>query len=114
MGSKVSQPVRILALVGLLGALALGAGFALLGKSSGSTSEPKAIKPLHGHLKAGAATKTATPVVHAKAKAHAKPAVTAAHKARVAAQPKPKPVAVVQLPDNGLPAAVNQALASHE
>ena len=35
-----------------------------------------------------------------------------AHKAKVAA--KPKPLAVAQLPDNGLPAVVNQALLSHE
>src|SRR6266568_3455843 len=102
MGSKVSQPVRILALVGVLGALALGAGFAMLGKSSGSSAAPKVIKPLHGHHKAAP-----KPVV-ARHKAHAKPG--AAHKAATLA-PKPKPaVAVQQLPDNGLPAVVNQAL----
>ena len=69
MGSKVSQPVRILALVGLLGALALGAGFALLGKSSGSAAAPKAIKPLHGHVKTAVPAKPAAPVAHAKPKA---------------------------------------------
>ena len=108
MGSKVSQPVRILALVGLLGALALGAGFALLGKSSGSGAAPKAIKPLHGHVKTAVPAKPAAPVAHAKPKAVA----AVAYKAKVAA--KPKPLAVAQLPDNGLPAVVNQALLSHE
>jgi hypothetical protein len=112
MGSKVSQPVRILALVGLLGALALGAGFALLGKSSGSEAPPKVIKPLHPHHKAAVAT--TKPAVHA-----VKPKAASVHKAtkpEVAAKPKPaaKPVAVAKLPDNGLPAAVNQALAAHE
>jgi hypothetical protein len=118
MGSKVSQPVRILALVGLLGALALGAGFALLGKSSGSAAPAKTIQPLHPHRHA---TATATPkpaaTTHAavhkttpKAAAKAKPA------AKVAAKPKPaaNAVAVAKLPDNGLPAVVNQALAAHE
>jgi hypothetical protein len=111
MGSKVSQPVRILALVGLLGALALGAGFALLGKSSGSEAPPKVIKPLHPHHKAAA---TAAPV---KPKAHKATATTSAKaKPKVAATPKPaaKQVPVVKLPDNGLPAVVNQALAAHE
>jgi hypothetical protein len=108
MGSKVSQPVRILALVGVLGALALGAGFAMLGKSSGSSAAPKVIKPLHGHHEVAAA---ATKPVVARHKAHAKPG--AAHKAATLA-PKPKPaVAVQQLPDNGLPAVVNQALLTH-
>src|SRR5919201_3875551 len=93
MGSKVSQPVRILALVGLLGALALGAGFALLGKSSGSGSDaaPKVIKPLHPH-------KHVVPAVKPKAKpvtAPAKHAVARKAKAKAAApkkvEPKPHP-----------------------
>src|SRR5919204_1338119 len=122
MGSKVSQPVRILALVGLLGALALGAGFTLLGKSSGSEAPPKVIKPLHPHHQA-AATAKATPkpaVTTARPKAHAavqhKTAAKPKANAKVAAKPKPvaRPVAVAKLPDNGLPAVVNQALAAHE
>jgi hypothetical protein len=110
MGSKVSQPVRIVALVGLLGALALGAGFALLGKSAGSSAPPKVIKPLHGHHGATAAAK---PVVAAP-KAKTAAAVKAYPKAKHAAlKPKHPAVAVVQLPDNGLPAVVNQALLTH-
>src|SRR6266566_3249270 len=97
MGSKVSQPVRIVALVGLLGALGLGAGFALLGKSTGSSAPPKVIKPLHGHHTAATAAK---PVV-------------AAPKAKPALKPKHPAVAVQQLPDNELPAVVNQALLTH-
>jgi hypothetical protein len=113
MGSKVSQPVRIVALVGLLGALALGTGFALLGKSAGSQAAPKTIKPLHPRHTATVASKPAV-TAHAKAnavtkaKAKAKPA--AVHKAK----PKPQPARVVQLPANGLPDAVNQALLTHE
>jgi hypothetical protein len=111
MGSKVSQPVRILALVGLLGALALGAGFALLGKSSGSEAVPKTIKPLHPRHKAAVASKPAVAV-------HAKPAAKAATKAKPVAvhktKAKPKPAPVVKLPANGLPAGVNRALLTHE
>ena len=111
MGSKVSQPVRIVALVGLLGALALGAGFALLGKSAGSSAPPKLIKPLHGDHGAAAAAK---PVVAAAHKAKTTVAVKAHAKAKpVAPKPEHPAVAVVQLPDNGLPAVVNQALLTH-
>jgi hypothetical protein len=111
--SKVSQPVRILALVGMLGALALGGGFVLLGKSAGSSAAPKTIKPLHGHLKA-------TTAVAAKHRASATTKATSAarvHKAKHAVKPKtaaPAKIAVAKLPDNGLPPAVNQALLSHE
>jgi hypothetical protein len=117
MGSKVSQPVRILALVGVLGTLALGAGFAMLGKSSGSSTPPKVIQALHGHLKGDATAKpdaharVATQVAKPGLKAHAK---TTAHKAAATPVAKAKRAAVaVQLPDNGLPAVVNQALLTH-
>jgi hypothetical protein len=119
MGSKVSQPVRILALVGLLGALALGAGFALLGKSTGSEAAPKAIKPLHPHRKAAvtAAPKVATKPAATRA-AHHNASATAKAAAKLAAKPKPTPaakaVAVTKLPENGLPAVLNQALATHD
>jgi hypothetical protein len=114
MGSKVSQPVRIVALVGLLGALSLGAGFTMLGKNSGSSAPPKVIKPLHARHKG--ATAHAAPAQAAEAKAHAaEQAKTAAHHKAKAAAAKPKgAVAVQQLPDNGLPASVNAALALHE
>jgi hypothetical protein len=126
MGSKVSQPVRILALVGLLGALALGAGFALLGKSSGSEAVPATIKPLHPRHKAAAfpaGSKPAVATTHAKpaARAAAKPVeahrtkaaakATATPKAKTPTKPKPAPV---RLPANGLPDVVNRALLSHE
>ena len=108
MGSKVSQPVRIVALVGLLGALGLGAGFALLGKSTGSSAPPKVIKPLHGHHTAATAAK---PVVAAP---KVKPGAAKTHpKAKPALKPKHPAVAVQQLPDNELPAVVNQALLTH-
>jgi hypothetical protein len=129
MGSKVSQPVRILALVGVLGALALGAGFALLGKGAGSQAEPKVIKPLHPHhavtvaAKPAVASKPAVAAqpktkVQATAKAHAKPKVPVTAKAHAGAaapsKPKARAARTVKLPANGLPDAVNRALLHHD
>jgi hypothetical protein len=110
MGSKVSQPVRILALVGILGTLALGAGFALLGKGSGSAAAPAVIRPLHGHhhkvaRSIPAATRKAVGARAARARA-------AAHR-QAATTRRPKHAAVAKLPGNGLPAVVNQALRTH-
>jgi hypothetical protein len=117
MSLTVSTPVKILALVGVLGALALGAGFTLLGKSSGSEAPVKVIKPLHPHHKLLPASPTP---------AASKPAAVTKHKVVVtakpktaASKPKPKPVAVAPkpalppLPQNGLPAVVNRALQQH-
>ena len=99
MSLTVSTPVKILALVGVLGTLALGAGFTMLGKTSGTEAPPKVIKPLHPHHKLLPTTA-----------ATAKPVPVAKHKAAVAAKPKP----VLQpLPQNGLPAVINLALRSH-
>jgi hypothetical protein len=118
MGSKVSQPVQILALVGLLGALALGAGFALLGKSSGSEAVPKTIQPLHPHHKPAAAVAPAHAVSKPAVATHAKPAVKASSKTKPVAvhktKAKAKPTHVVKLPANGLPDVVNRALLAHE
>jgi hypothetical protein len=109
MGSKVSQPVRILALVGILGALALGAGFALLGKGSGTAAAPAVIKPLHGHLKV---TKPAPAVARHRVRAAPTRLRPAVHK-RAAARSKQKAAAVAKLPTNGLPAVINHALLTH-
>jgi hypothetical protein len=121
MGSKVSQPVRILALVGVLGALALGAGFTMLGKSSGSSAPPAVIKPLHpkhkgatAHAAPAHATHRAKSAAKAQVAAHAKAAVVVHHKAKAATAKRKAAVAVQQLPDNGLPSSVNAALALHE
>ena len=125
MSLTVSTPVKILALVGVLGALALGAGFTLLGKSPGSEAPAKVIKPLHPRhklLPATAAPAKPKPVAIAKHK----PAVAAKPKTSATAGPKPKPVAVEPkraavepkpalppLPQNGLPAVINRALQMH-
>jgi hypothetical protein len=117
MGSKVSTPVRILALVGLLGALALAAGFTLLGPSSGSSAPAPAIKPLHPVHKLtttpAPAPKLAAKPKPAAAKHHAvaRPAKAARRPAAGGTKAKATPAAV---PANGLPAVINQALVTHE
>jgi len=86
----VSPPVRIAAIVGLLAALALGAGFMLMGHSSGSTAAPHVV--IKHHPFGPGAKETATP---------AKPGV----------RPAAKPAPVVHKA-SGPPAAEKAALAA--
>ena len=90
----VSPPVRIAAIVGLLAALALGAGFMLMGHSSGSTAAPHVV--IKHHPFGPGAKETATP---------AKPGV------RPAAKPATKPAPAVHKA-SGPPAAEKAALAA--
>ena len=116
MTLTVSTPVKILALVGVLGALALGAGFTLLGTSSGSQAPAKVIKPLHPRHKvqpataAPAASKPVTAATKHKAVVTAKPKTSAPKPKAVAVKPKP---ALPPLPQNGLPVVINRALQMH-
>jgi hypothetical protein len=123
MSLTVSTPVKILALAGVLGAVALGAGFMLLGKTAGTSSTPAVIKPLHPrhqalHTPTPPAVKAHhTAPVHAThrsraAVAHKSPAAPAKHRPATV-KPKPKAVAIAPLPKNGLPAVINRALQSH-
>lgn len=107
----ISPPIRIVAIVGVLAAVALFLGMQLLGPSSSPSGAPHVIRPLHGkpHVTAVHATTPAKKVTVTK--------TTTKHKTvvHVKAKPKPKPKAVTAtpaapLPANGLPARVNEAL----
>jgi hypothetical protein len=111
----VSQPIKILALVGLLAIAALGATTLLLGRSHPSTS---AQAPTQIHHRRVATTKTATPAApHAHAKpAHAK-SVTPATKAPAATHTRAKPAAPKRygnLVYADLPAPLQWQLALHK
>jgi hypothetical protein len=99
----VSSRVRIIALSAFLALLALGAGYALLGrKQSSSTAAVKQIKPLHpGKHHARAATK----------------AVATKPKAKTAPKPRPrakaKPARSVPAVVDGMPAALALELVTH-
>jgi hypothetical protein len=111
MSLTVGTPVKILALVGVLGALALGAGFALLGKTSGSDSTPAVVEPLHAHhTVADGGSSSSKPAAtsrrhatHPRAAAK-RPAATHGH-----AVTTPKPVSVA----HGHAAAQRPAAAPH-
>jgi len=115
MTLTVSTPVKIFALVAILGALGLGGGMMLLGHGSGSTAAPKTIKPLHPVHKGRVPTvPAAKPAVHhaakpaAKAKAEAK---AAPKRGQAAAKPLTPTTAVA--PD-GLPNDIALALQTHD
>jgi len=109
MTFTVSTPIKIFALVAILGALALGGGFVLLGHGSGSTAPPKTIKPLHPVHKTQ--VKTAPPARHA-ARHAAKPAVKAAPKHKHATAKRLSTTTAVA-PD-GLPNDIALALQTHD
>ena len=100
MNLSVSQPIKILALVGLLGIVALGGMTMVLGKTHHAAS-PAA--PTHARRRATPASTVAAPVKHAKpsttvkhtrskpaahAKAHAKAQAAAKHKAATRVVPR--------------------------
>jgi len=111
----VSQPIKILALVGVLAIAALGASTLLLGRSHPSTS---AQEPTQVHRR----RISTTPQTHAPAKpVHAKPAATAvkphATKARAATHAPAKPAAPKRhgnLVYADLPAPLQWQLALHK
>jgi hypothetical protein len=113
MSTRISPEIRIVALVGIVAAMALGASFTLLGR--GSTNAPA--KPLHvirTHSSAAAhKPSVAKPVVKATVPkpSHAKPVVKATAPKPVA---RPKPTVPHAPPPNGLPKIINQALAENE
>ncbi len=115
MNLTVSQPIKILALVGLLAIAALGATTMLLGHSNPSTSTQA---PIQIHHRRVATTQTATPAApHAHAKpAHAK-SVTPATKAPAATHTRAKPAAPKRhgnLVYADLPAPLQWQLALHK
>jgi len=107
---SVSPQVRVLALVGILVAVAGGLAVMAMGRAGGSsTTAHKVIRPL-GHPTAPGATKPK--VVPATA---AKPAVKAAVKPVVVHKvvPKPKVSPGVKVAANGLPKPIVHALAHY-
>ncbi len=125
MSLTVGTPVKILALVGLLGALGLGAGLTLLGRHTGSNAPATTIAPLHPHRQTAATPKPAKAAakhhahaMHAPAKAtHARAHAKATH-ATPTIRSKPKvakaKAGAPAAPANGLPAVVDRALQAHE
>jgi hypothetical protein len=112
---SVSQPIKILALVGVLAIAALGATTMLLGHSHPSTSTQE---PTQIHRRHVATTKTAAPAAqHTHAKpAHAK-SVKPTTKAPAAAHTRAKPVAPKRhgnLVYADLPAPLQWQLALHK
>lgn len=104
MDLTISPRVRVLALAGLVAALAFALGLFVLGRTQESSSAaPDVIKPASLVKKsAGAAPLPAKPAAKAARKPAAKPA------------PKPKPPAQPAVADNGLPFSIASALARHE
>ena len=117
MGTEVSAPIKVFALVGVLAALVLAGGMMLMGRGTSDEAAAPIVIPSKkaGLLDAPAAAKK----VAAKASAAAKNAgkVTPAAKAKPAAKPvaKPKRAAPVRLiASNGLPSRLVAQLQSHD
>jgi len=94
MSSQISAPVRIVALVGVLMALSVGAWTFLAGqKSSGSTSSPAAqeVGPVAQHPVAAAKAVASKLSAHNKATAAGKPDAVAAAQPKPATHPAVKP-----------------------
>ncbi len=117
MSVTVSQPVRIAAICGLVGALAIGGGLMMLGRHGSSTAAaPVVIK--HHPFGPGVRThhRTAAPLAHSRAAAKNTAKHTAAVKApavkvRKAAE---RPAADAAALAAGLPVSLARALAQHQ
>jgi len=125
---KLSPQMKIVALLGLLVALALGAGSMMLGRSQpGSVAATPTVPLKHFHPPAQATAASRPAAKHAAtkpaaAKAVAKPAAKAASRAvakpKAAAKPTPKPKHAPAKPkpavaENGLPTALDELLHGH-
>jgi hypothetical protein len=127
--AQISAPIRIVALIGLLGALAMGAWMTLqsastaAGPAADATAAPTAAEAaanavatkLTAHNLSTAAGKpdATTPAKAKKAAAAPKAVVKAAPKAKVAPKVKaPSKLAAVSLP-NGTPTTIASLLATH-
>lgn len=97
----VSPRVRVIALAGLLAALALAIGLYVLGRTSqpSSSATPKPVTPLRAAVQAAVVPS----IPHLPARPVGKPAVRPA-------RPAPRPAVAA----NGLPPAIASALAEHE
>jgi hypothetical protein len=111
MDMTVSPQIKLIALVGLLGALALAGGMFFLSRPGANAAAAEPLPPPAVVKPKPAATAKPTPVVKAKAAAKApKPAVKAKPAAKAAPKPKPRP-AVAR---NGLPTPVADQLLRHD
>jgi hypothetical protein len=86
----VSQPIRILALVGVLAIAALGGTTMLLGRSHSATATKGPAQARVQHVPAAPAPAAHTPAMHAEPTAPAKPTVTPARPAKTEGATKHK------------------------
>ena len=117
MSLTLSPQMKIVALVGMVAALALGGGMMYMSRAQTSSSTAISSVPLR-HFKPRPGTPEAHASKHAAAKpatAHAKKSVAAkANAAAVAPKPKPTPAAVLPaVAANGLPSALDELLHGH-
>lgn len=110
MDTTVSPQIKIVALVGLVLALALGGGMMLLGRSQ-DTSEPAATPSLPVATTPAAQKPAATKAAAAKPRAQAAATPATAARTKPAAKPKPKPKPAIA--PNGLPTPLDELLHTH-
>ncbi len=111
MDTTISPPVRIVAVCGLVAALAIGGGLMMLGRKSGNATPPAPTVIKHHTFqrpvaKTHTAAKTHTPAARAHAVAKKAP-VAHVHK------PAPRPAAELAALAAGLPASLAHALGQH-
>ena len=115
MELTLSPQIKIVALVGLLAALALGGGMMFLSRSQASSSASAPAAPLKHYHRPTAAKPATKPASHAGTRTKA--ALPTARPAAPKAAPAPKPVAAHHVQPvvaaNGLPAVLNELLQTH-
>jgi len=109
MSLSVSPPVRIMAFLGLAAALALGAGFMLMGRKSDSVAAP-AVVIKHHPFGPGASKKTTPSASHPAKAGHAAKTARAVKPAPIVRKAPEKPAAEVAALAAGLPAPLARAL----
>ena len=99
MSTTISPQVRILAVVGLLAAVGLGASMLFLGRGGSKTTEPavrthvkRHVSPTHATPRTHSSKAKTTPVVKHAAKAHAKKAKPAGFRGNAVYATLPQPL----------------------
>ena len=99
MSTTISPQVRILAIVGLLAAVGLGASMLFLGRGGSKTTEPavrthvkRHVSPTHATPRTHSSKAKTTPVVKHAAKAHAKKAKPAGFRGNAVYATLPQPL----------------------
>jgi len=113
VGVTVSYPVRVAAICGLVGALAIGGGLMMLGRHSSSATPPRIVIK-HHPFGAGVANRHAAATSRPFAATHsAKPSVSAKAPTVRVHHAAPKPVVDQAALAAGLPLSLARALAQH-